>query len=246
MAVRVAEIMNREVFQLRPDESMENALGYILALGISGAPVIDAEGRAQGMLSLRDAIPATAERKVAEGMSRPVATVPASSTIADAGRLMAETGHHRLVVVDESGRTVGNLSALDVVRGLLGMPTRHPAAFPHLDEKTRTTWTDEEPLDARRAEAAPDGAGIFVLVEGRVGLPDQAVWVEAAGNLRRRLYELVTAPQSGNPALARVLERPQLRFRLAGAESFAAAQRLADDMLRRAHGMGIPAGSTAR
>ena len=238
MAVRVAEIMNRELFHVRSDESLDDALGYIVSLGITGAPVVDAEGRPVGMLSFRDAFPPAPGRSVAERMTQPVATVTGSTSIEEAGGLMAESGYHRLVVIDERGRAVGIVSALDVVRGLLGMPTRHPAQFPHYDEVSHLVWSDDAPLEAPQAEAAPDGAGVLLLVERERGASDRAVWVEATRNLRARLHDLVTQPQTANPALARVLDRPRLGFRLAKTEGLTHAQHVADELLRRAHGLG--------
>lgn len=45
VAKLVQEIMNREVFSLRPEESAEEALNWILALRITGAPVVDRNQR---------------------------------------------------------------------------------------------------------------------------------------------------------------------------------------------------------
>src|SRR5262249_1008204 len=136
MAAIVEEIMNRELFSVRPDESCEPVLRYLHLLGVSGAPVLDAEGRPVGMITLRDFLEPKQGSLVREPMTAPALTVPAKASIAEAGRRMAEAADHHLVAVDEHGRAVGFVSALDVVRGLLGMPSAHPSQFPHYDKAT--------------------------------------------------------------------------------------------------------------
>lgn len=51
MARTVKEIMNRELLSVRSDDSSADVLNGLLALGISGSPVLDAEGRPTGMVS---------------------------------------------------------------------------------------------------------------------------------------------------------------------------------------------------
>jgi hypothetical protein len=94
------------------------------------------------------------------------------------------------------------VSVLDVLRAMLGIPARHAAAFPHWDAATQSSWTDEWPLDEAHASQAPDGA-------------DAVVWVEACANVRNRIETLTALASSGEPALARLLERHDLRFRAA-------------------------------
>jgi CBS-domain-containing membrane protein len=43
--------------------------------------------------------------------------------------MLAEHGTHQLVVVDDNGRAIGMVSAVDFVRGLLGVPAEHPHTF---------------------------------------------------------------------------------------------------------------------
>jgi hypothetical protein len=107
------------------------------------------------------------------------------------------------------------VSVLDVLRAMLGIPARHDAAFPHWDAATQSSWTDEWPLDEAHASQAPDGAGVLVLVRGLLGETDAVVWVEACANVRNRIETLTALASSGEPALARLLERHDLRFRAA-------------------------------
>jgi hypothetical protein len=237
MAILVNEIMNSELFGVRPHERAGDALGFIVALGITGAPVLDDAGRPVGMVSFRDLAGAPPTTTVNERMTRPAVVVRSKSSIEGAGRLMGEAGLHRLPVVDEGGKCVGVVSALDVVRGLLGMPAVHPAAFPHLDTELGVSWTDDIPLEADRVEAAPDEPGILLLVEGGKERSERVVWGEAARSVRSRLLDLVSLPQS-QPTLAAILTHRDLRFRAARAASLEQAKGLVGPILDRGRGPG--------
>jgi CBS domain-containing protein len=236
MAKRVEEIMNRELFWVGPDERAETVLGYILALGITGVPVLDRERRPLGMVSFRDLAWGQGAR-VDERMHRPALTVRADASIEAAARLIAETGFHRLPVVDAQGRAAGVVSVLDVLRGMIGAPAPHPAQFPHYDGERGLVWTDDTPLEMDRIEAAPEAPGVLLLVQGGANVVDHIVWAEAARDLRRRLLDLLSMPQNGTPQLARILERQNVRFRAAAVDEPARAQAIAQAMASRAHGL---------
>jgi CBS domain-containing protein len=216
MARRVDEIMNRELFSLRPDDDVDDARGYLFALGITGAPVVDARGAPLGVISLRDLMRERAGRKVSERMSRPAVRVLPSTLVRDAARVMAERGFHRLPVIDPDGRAVGMLSLLDVVRAMIGVPVSHPDTFPHFDRETGLTWSDDAPFDLDHAQFAPDGPGVLVLRLGGPNLPESDVWVEATNNARARVHDLLSLPQV-NRRLTALLQRfpSDLRFRAA-------------------------------
>ena len=214
MAKLVREIMNREVFSLRPEESAEQALTWIVMLGITGAPVVDRDQRVVGHASFRDLLTRRKGSLVGDRMTTLVEVVSPSTTIDEAGRRMSRLGVHRLVVTEET-HAVGVVSALDVMSALLGLPVAHPPAFPHFDRSTGVSWTDELELSSEAIPRAPDGPGIIVLIEGAPLKPDWIVWTEATPNVRTRLYDLISAPQS-DVLLARFLESSgKLRFRAA-------------------------------
>jgi CBS domain-containing protein len=224
MGRTVAEIMNRELFSVPPLELAKDALSFILALGITAAPVVDDQGRPLGVVSIRGLLKDGA-RTVRECMTAPARTVSEHARIDDAAHELAERGLHRLVVVDIEGRAVGMASAIDLVRGLLGLPASHPQAFPHFDPVTGLTWTDDTLLDNEHVGAAPDGPGLIVLVEGGAGVREQVVWAESCNNLRARLDELLSVPQD-DARLARLVQHPaRLRFRAAFAADVATREK---------------------
>jgi CBS domain-containing protein len=206
--------MNPELFSVPADEPVESALRGILAMGITAAPVLDADRRPLGLVSLRDLIAAPRDTAASGRMSSPPVVIGEGARITEAARRLAATGLRHLVVVDGAGRAVGMVSAVDLVRGLIGFPAQHPAAFPHLDAKTGAVWTDDAVLDGASVDAAPAGPGWIVLSYDAPGVARQVVWVEWAESVFTRLTDMLSLPQE-NPELARWLEsRAALRFRI--------------------------------
>jgi len=214
MASTVKEIMNRELFSVRSTDTAADALDGLLAFGIYGAPALDSGQRPIGVVSLRDLITRQGPR-VTDHMSSPAVVVRAEARISDAAKLIGETGYRRLVVIDDDGRAVGMLSAVDVIRGLVGLPVQHPGAFPHFDATTVLPWTDDAVLTEDMVEVAPDGPGLLVLIHSIPGAPDVVVWAESTHNVQTRLLDLLSLPQE-NAELNRLLAHPNhLRFRAA-------------------------------
>lgn len=218
MARFVSEVMNSELLGLSPEEGVQDAAHLILDMGITGAPVVDGGGRALGMVSLRDLIRPGPARTVSGVMTSPIETIGPDVTLEEAGRILSDTGRHRLVVADEENRVLGMLSSLDLIRGLLGLPAGHPQGFSHFDAYTELVWTDDTALDEAHLTVAPEGPGVFQLVHGPAGVPDQPVWIEAAFNVRSRLVDLITAPDMQGRSLMQLLDLDGLRFRAARCE----------------------------
>jgi CBS domain-containing protein len=142
----VGTIMSKDVVCVRPDLSLESLVLLLLRRGFSGAPVVDRDGRAVGIVSKTDLIrdqyetadadfvveqpsrsngieveagfhaALIARGTVAEVMTRVPITIPADMPIWVAATMMASHDIHRLPVIDAQGAVVGILSALDIVR----------------------------------------------------------------------------------------------------------------------------------
>lgn len=227
MARTVREIMNPEVFTLPETAKTADALGALLELDITAAPVIDDEGRPAGVTSLRDLV-AGKEPIV----STPAFAVAPSLPVEEAARLMAEHGTHHLVVVGTDGRVAGFISSYDLVRALVGLPPKFPPTFPHRDRALDVTWTDVTPFDADHLSAVPEGAGVIVLSAGGVRCTETDLWAEATALLRARMTDLLELPQ-GEHALARILAQKGLRFRCARVEDIAQRQHVAQTLRER-------------
>jgi CBS domain-containing protein len=215
MAETVHEVMSRELFLVGRSDRPATVLAGLLGLGISSAPVLDAEGQPEGVVALRDLAKGGAASRIADIMSAPAAVIRESARITDAARLLATTGFRHLVVVDDTGRAVGMLSAVDIVRALIGEPAQHPHAFPHLDRRAALTWTDDTRLDEGKVDRAPDAPGVLVLLQDYPKMPRRIVWAEATGNVRTRLIDLLSLPQDDPELRIWLRDREHLQFRAA-------------------------------
>jgi hypothetical protein len=167
-------------------------------------------------------------------MSSPTAVVQGDALITEAARLLGETGYRHLVVVDADGHAIGMLSALDALRGVLGLPAPHPAAFPHLDLRAGAYFTDDAPLDSGHIDAAPDGPGVLALIHGVAGAADRVVWVESTNNVRSRLVDMLSTPQDDRPGLACWLARTDVRYRAASVADPATRQAVVERLRQAA------------
>lgn len=232
MAKLVREIQSPELFSLSPGDSLDNALAYLMALGISSAPVVDETGHLRGIISLRDLLQRERDGvTVAQQMSTPAVSVGQDATIEDAGELIGRTGHHHLPVVDERGVPVGMVSSLDVIRGLLGQPAAHPATSPHYDPDTGVAWTDDHIFSQESLEDVPEAPGVFALIRGGSGAEESMVWIETANNVRSRLRDIIVHPERQTLRLQRVLAFRELRFRTAEVLDTSRRERLATTLL---------------
>jgi CBS domain-containing protein len=142
----VNDVMTREVFAVAPDTSLVTAARLFSEKRISGAPVLDREGKPIGVVTQRDLIDPDRDRTATAGESRYyrvsehtatirwddatapegvvgdvmspfVLAVAGTTALIDAARLMAHDGVHRLLVLHE-GRLCGIVSTMDVVRAV--------------------------------------------------------------------------------------------------------------------------------
>jgi CBS domain-containing protein len=137
--MEVRELMTREVETFTPELPLRAAAAVLVARGISGAPVCDADGRVIGVFSESDIVskeqgvdPETMSllsrargnrgartkqtaRTVEEAMTSPPITVRPTTTVAAAAKTMADHGINRLPVVD-GDRLAGIVTRADLVR----------------------------------------------------------------------------------------------------------------------------------
>ena len=125
--LRVADAMTLDRVTVTPDTSVETAERLLRANRIHGLPVLDDENRLVGVISQTDLLLGGAQSigaalrnrpsglRVGELMSSPALTVSLTGSLHEAACRMREARVHRLVAVDEDGRPVGVLSAMDFV-----------------------------------------------------------------------------------------------------------------------------------
>jgi hypothetical protein len=220
MAKYASEIMNPEPFTVRASDDADDAVGYLLALGITAAPVLDPYGKVVGFFSLRDALSNPQRGVVSERMSAPARSVLESDPIEEVGKVLAAGDIHHAAVLTDEGHVAGVVSTLDVLKAMLNVPVTHPAAFPHYDKGTGLTWSDDAELSLEGAAAAPDGPGLLTLISGGVGRRERVAWAEACNNVRTRVFEILSSTRAEPPQVAQILAHGTVRFRAASVPDY--------------------------
>lgn len=125
--LRVADLMTIDPVVVSVDASIEEAEDLLRHHRITGLPVVDLAGRLAGVISQTDllylAVPSVQALirhhprgiRVGEVMSTPAATIDVMTTVRDAARRMHDERLHRLVAIDDHGRPIGVISAMDFV-----------------------------------------------------------------------------------------------------------------------------------
>jgi CBS domain-containing protein len=116
----LAEIMQREVLAVAPEDTLGFAAEQMADRGVGASVVLD-YGRLIGILSERDILRAVAgrvhssEARVREWMTADPVTASPSTSPEEAARIMIDQGFRHLPVV-EGDQAVGIVSIRDVVR----------------------------------------------------------------------------------------------------------------------------------
>ena len=129
----VADVMTRNPLAVHPDDYVISAAARMQQHNIRHLPVIDGEQDILGMLSDRDVRAAIGDPnraaradgsspahsvRVRDAMSSPAVTVSPVQTCAEIARMLVTQRGSAVPVADESGKLVGILSYIDILRGL--------------------------------------------------------------------------------------------------------------------------------
>ena len=122
---KVEDFMSRDLATLSPEMEINHAMHVLLDRGLSGAPVLDANGSLVGVLSQRDCLKAALqasyfrdwEGTVGSYMSGEVETLDPGMDLIAAAEAFVDSRFRRFPVVLE-GCLVGQISRVDVLRGL--------------------------------------------------------------------------------------------------------------------------------
>ncbi|MEO3824723.1 CBS domain-containing protein [Actinomadura sp. B10D3] len=165
----VETVMTSDVVTVSPEDSLKDVITTLADQEISGAPVVDGEGRVVGVVTEADLLrnaPAGRERAdatmVGEVMSTPAITTTPGTTIAEAARTMSRYGYKRLPVVEPDGRPVGIVSRADVLQVFLKPDAQIQQEVTH-EIVIRSLWLDPAEIEVE----VHDGV---VTLRGRVPL----------------------------------------------------------------------------
>jgi len=136
---RIADVMRRDIVCVRADASLDSIANVLLTEGSRCIPVVDADSRPIGVISksdlLRDCVDSRNENMsvamadgfhvdagdahVASDVMTPfVHALPENAPLAFAVALMASEAHLEVPVVDDDGKVVGIVTALETMRWL--------------------------------------------------------------------------------------------------------------------------------
>ncbi|AFK22212.1 CBS domain-containing protein [Pyrococcus sp. ST04] len=131
---KVEEFMTKDVITLTPDDTVAKALATMRDHAISRIPVVDEEGKLEGLVTLHDLIirfikprfkaqkgEVVGEKippfsmKLREAMLKGVITILPDATVREAVSTMKDNNIDGLVVVDENNKVVGVLTVKDLL-----------------------------------------------------------------------------------------------------------------------------------
>ena len=123
--ILVKDYMARHLVTLQPDDEMLRAIHILTEHNISGAPVIDKDGKLVGMLTEKDCMKTVIDATyhsvygglVEDFMSTDVEVMDAGDSIVEAAKRFLNMRYHRYPVMDDH-RLVGQISRGDVIRAL--------------------------------------------------------------------------------------------------------------------------------
>ncbi|MEO7401679.1 MAG: CBS domain-containing protein [Polaromonas sp.] len=121
MSQPISSLMQREVYAVDPDATVQSVEALMVARGLSWVPVVDKSGIALGVISSADLLRFHADGKQATAVCawqicsyKPI-TVSDDASVNEVARLMVDTGVHH-VVVTQGTEVKGVVSSLDFVR----------------------------------------------------------------------------------------------------------------------------------
>lgn len=122
----IADYMAVDLVLFRPEFEILHAMNTLLEKRLSGAPVVDEEGRLVGVLSKKDCLRAALNgayyqewgSQVAAYMSANPETLDADLDLVTAAEWFLDSDYRRFPVL-RGGKLVGQISRADILRALL-------------------------------------------------------------------------------------------------------------------------------
>jgi len=117
---QVKDIMTKQVVAIGREAAIDEAISRILDHGVSGLPVVDAEGQLLGVISEIDVIDLVYKADidastVGDHMTRDILALDSEASLDEAAGLFCSQSVRRIPVVRQ-GRLVGILSRRDLIR----------------------------------------------------------------------------------------------------------------------------------
>ncbi len=124
----VTEYMTRELITFGPQEPISKVIQSLLTNRISGAPVINDDGKVVGLIDDKDCLnvligqayynnPAN-QSTVAHYMSDVMKSVSTDDNIVDIANIFLTSKYKRLLVISHDGKLAGQISRRDILRAI--------------------------------------------------------------------------------------------------------------------------------
>jgi len=144
--MKVSEIMTKQVATIPADFTLIETAKFLAERKISGAPVINKEGKLEGIISEKDLFKAlypshaefyetpgvwldldkleestagSAHKSIKDFMSRQVVTVNKDTSVMQVGSMMLVRGIHRIVIVSQENNIEGIVTRQDIYKTIL-------------------------------------------------------------------------------------------------------------------------------
>ena len=124
----VTEYMTRKLITFKPDTPMSEVIDTLLEKRITGAPVVNDKGELVGLIDDKDCLNMLVggayynhpveKDTVSSYTSNVMKTISDKSSIVDVANIFLHTPYKRLLVMDDRGKLVGQISRRDILRAI--------------------------------------------------------------------------------------------------------------------------------
>jgi IMP dehydrogenase len=111
---RAEAVIIRDVITVSPDMTVEDLLRMMETHNIKGFPVVEGEGKLQGIVTWRDVRLADNKLKIKDVMTEEVVTGTEDTEIEEAMKVLHEHRIEKLPIVDKDNRVQGLITMKDI------------------------------------------------------------------------------------------------------------------------------------
>ncbi len=130
-APSVCDYMTKDLITFKEDTNINVVITSLLENRISGAPVLNDDGQVVGLIDDKDCLkvlfgsvynrlPTTADM-VSDYMSNVMKSISMDQNILDVASIFVSSPYKRLMVEDENGKLIGQISRRDILRAIQEM-----------------------------------------------------------------------------------------------------------------------------
>jgi len=127
-AESVKKYMARDLITFRPETEIHEVISTLLDHRISGAPVLNEKGAVVGLIDDKDCLNVlidsayynqpVGKNTVSNYMTNVMRTINVDADVVDVANTFVRTNFKRLLVIDDDGKLVGQVSRRDILRAI--------------------------------------------------------------------------------------------------------------------------------